>query len=104
MLDPAHRGKVDLFVMGPDDEFTDSRLARRLRADVLAVPCWVASAEDIVLAELRWRQSSRSEVQWRDCVEMCAADDLDTEYLRHWAHRLGVTDDLEDLLATTSAD
>jgi hypothetical protein len=70
---------------------------------VFDVPCWVASAEDVVLAELRWRMTSRSEVQWRDCIETASTNDLDITYLRHWAHELGVTDDLRALLDTTEA-
>lgn len=101
VLDPDHGGKVDLFVTGTDDAFTTSRLDRRIRADVFDVPCWVASAEDVVLAKLRRRLTSRSEVQWRDCIEIASTNDLDTPYLRHWAHELAVTDDLEDLLNAT---
>lgn len=104
VLDPSHGGKVDLFLTRPDDAFTRSRLARRIRADVFDVPCWVASAEDVVLAKLRWRLDSRSEVQWRDCVEIASTNELDATYLRHWAQHLDVTDDLEDLLAATAAD
>lgn len=98
VLDPEHGGKIDLFLTRPDDAFTASRLTRRIRAEVFDVPCWVASAEDVVLAKLRWRLESRSEVQWRDCVEIAAANPLDTAYLRRWAGNLGVTEDLEDLL------
>ena len=104
VLDPSHGGKVDLFLTRPDDAFTSSRLARRIRADVFDVPCWVASAEDVVLAKLRWRLDSRSEVQWRDCVEIASTNELDAAYLRHWAQNLGVTDDLEDLLTATDTD
>lgn len=82
----------------PDDAFTTSRLGRRIRADVFDVPCWVATAEDVILAKLPWRQVSSSEVQWRDRVEIASTNDLDVTYLRHWARRLDVTDDLEDLL------
>lgn len=102
VLDPDHGGKIDLFVTGRDDAFTASRLERRVRAEVFAVSCWVASAEDVVLAKLRWRRSSRSEVQWRDCVEIAATNDLDTTYLRHWSHELGVADDLVDLVDSVS--
>ncbi len=104
VLDPAHGGKIDLFLTGPDDAFTTSRLARRIRAEVFDVPCWVASAEDVVIAKLRWRLTSRSEVQWRDCVEIAASNDLDLPYMQHWAKTLGVTNDLEDLLTATQAD
>jgi hypothetical protein len=102
VLDPDHGGKIDLFVTGSDDAFTTSRLERCIRAEVFDVPCWVASAEDVVLAKLRWRLTSRSEVQWRDCIEIAATNDLDTIYLRHWAHKLGITHDLEDLLDAAS--
>jgi hypothetical protein len=55
----------------------------------------------VVLAKLRWRLDSRSEGQWRDCVEIAAVQRLDEPYLRVWADRLGVSDDLEELLAST---
>lgn len=101
VLDPEHGGKIDAFVIGPDDAFTTSRLERRIRADVFDVPCWVASAEDVVIAKLRWRLTSRFEVQWRDCVEIASTNDLDIPYLRRWAQNLGIGDGLEDLLATS---
>jgi hypothetical protein len=92
-------GKVDVFVADPADAFTRSRLSRRVRADVLGVPAWVATPEDVVLAKLRWRLDSRSEVQWRDCVEIAATNELDVDYLESWAGRLGVEADLSDLLS-----
>lgn len=94
-------GKVDVFVAMATDEFAQSRLSRRVAADVLGVPSWVASPEDVVLAKLRWRLDSRSEVQWRDCVEIAATQHLDPEYIWLWAPRLGVSADLADLLAST---
>jgi hypothetical protein len=75
VLDVEHGGKIDVFVARLQDAFTTSRLERRLRAQVFDVPCWVASAEDVVLAKLRWRLGSRSEVQWRDCVEIASTND-----------------------------
>ena len=96
-------GKVDIFVPPKGDAFTSSRLARRCRATVLGVDVDVASAEDVLLAKLRWRLESRSDVQWRDCVEIAATNDLDVAYLGEWAGRLGVAADLADLLGETSA-
>ena len=80
------------------------RLHRRLPAEVLGVSTWVATPEDVVLAKLRWRLESRSEVQWRDCVEIAAINDLDVEHLRRWATRLGVEADLDELLRATAND
>lgn len=92
-------GKVDVFVSPPGDEFTQCRLARRINANVLGVSTWVATAEDVVLAKLRWRLRSRSATQWRDCVEIAEVQDLDRAYMFSWAASLGVTDDLEELFA-----
>ena len=94
-------GKVDVFVAPPEDAFTRSRMERRVRMDVLGVPAWVATPEDVVLATLRWRLESRSTVQWRDCAEIAATQLLDEEYLWSWADTLGVRSDLTDLLEQT---
>jgi len=104
VLDPDRGGKIDLFVIDRDDAFTRSRLDRRIRAEVFDVPCWVATAEDVVLAKLRWRLESRSEIQWRDCVEIAAVNDLDLAYLRRWAPELGIGEDVELLITTAGAD
>jgi hypothetical protein len=102
VLHPASGGKVDVFVRPTTDAFTRSRLERRVRSAVLGIDCWVATPEDVVLAKLRWRLTSRSEVQWRDCVEIAATQRLDGEYLREWAEPLGVAADLAELLADTA--
>lgn len=98
VLDPGSGGKVDVFVPVAGDAFTASRISRRIRVDVFGVPCWVASAEDVLLAKLRWRLESRSEIQWRDCVEIASTNELDDEYLLSWAEELAVSDDLSELI------
>jgi hypothetical protein len=92
-------GKVDVFAVSPDDAFERSRLERRVPTDVLGLASWVATAEDVVLAKLRWRLESRSEVQWRDCVEIAAVHQLDQPYLWKWAPVLDVVEDLAELLS-----
>jgi hypothetical protein len=98
VLHMSSGGKIDLFVVAPEDEFERARLDRRVAAQVLGVDSWISTAEDVVLAKLRWRLESRSEVQWRDCVEIAAVHELDRAYLSTWAPRLGVVDDLAELL------
>lgn len=98
VLHPASGGKVDVFVAPRADRFTRSRVQRRVSAVVFGVETWVATPEDVVLAKLRWRLESRSEVQWRDCVEIAAVQHLDVEYLRSWAAELNVMADLDELL------
>ena len=98
ILHPQSGGKVDVFAIPASDPFTRSRIARRVRAEILGVEAWIATPEDVVLAKLRWRLESRSETQWRDCVEIAAINDLDISYMRRWAAELGVQEDLAELL------
>jgi hypothetical protein len=63
-----------------------------------AAACPVSTAEDVVIAKLRWYKDGGqvSERQWRDIGEVIATNpNLDLDYLRLWAGRLQVTDLLE---------
>jgi hypothetical protein len=98
VLHTTSGGKIDLFVVGAGRRIRalsprSARAGRRTR-----LTSWVATAEDVVLAKLKWRLDSRSEVQWRDCVEIAAVQELDQAYVWRWAPVLGVVDDLADLL------
>ena len=94
-------GKVDVFVCQTSDAFESSRLDRRVKLKVLGLDTWVSTPEDVVLSKLLWRVQTRSEVQWRDCVEVAATQKLDVKYLRIWATELGLSADLEELLEAT---
>ena len=96
--------KVDFFVASTD-EFAVSQLDRRQsralspdRPDEV----FVATAEDTVLAKLRWFRagSESSKNQWNDVLGIIsvARDELDTTYLQTWAERLGVDDLLQRAL------
>lgn len=98
ILHPASGGKVDVFVRSKENNFDAARLNRRVRARLLDFDTWVCTAEDIILAKLLWRRESRSERQWQDCAELASFNKLDIAHMREWANRLGVTEDLEDLL------
>lgn len=90
--------KIDIFVPSADDPLASAALARRVRADVFGSSCWVASAEDLILAKLKWRLESRSERQWIDCGEIAATVELDRAYLRSRALELGLDVDLAQLI------
>lgn len=89
--------KFDIFPAA--EEFHDIQLER---ATEVAVPffgepvlCFVATAEDILLAKLRWyRQGGEvSERQWTDIHGILAINpELDFAYVNPWAARLGVAD------------
>lgn len=98
VIHPPTGGKVDIFVVLDTNDFEMMRLERRVPAEVFGVPAYVVSPEDVVLSKLLWRKDSRSEVQWRDCQELVATLDLDLDHMRYWGERLGIREDLDDLL------
>jgi hypothetical protein len=89
--------KVDLFVAS-DDAFAtaqlDRRQLRKLSPD-LNDEVYIATAEDTVLAKLRWFRAGNesSKNQWNDVLGILAVQqDLDTNYLQTWAEQLGIDD------------
>lgn len=102
--------KVDFFVPKADDfsrAQLDRRQARRLSPD-RDETVWVASAEDTILAKLRWFRAGQetSSNQWNDVIGMLGTsrDTLDVEYLRTWAKELGVADLFEKALDDVRED
>lgn len=93
--------KVDIFIAKADD-FVRKQLERReLRkiAPEIDQFIYVATAEDTVLAKLRWYREGDevSSTQWSDVLGVLGAQsvNLDIAYLREWADKLGVKDLLE---------
>jgi hypothetical protein len=93
--------KVDFFVKGRG-AFDELELERSVLMQITADPprsAFVKTAEDTVLRKLQWYRSGGevSDRQWRDVlgVLMAVGEELDREYLHHWARRLGVSDLLE---------
>ncbi len=94
--------KFDLF---PAISAFDSSQLRRaslipMTVDGEAVRCPIASAEDVVLAKLRWMKlgASVSAQQRRDIQGVLAVTaDLDWHYVREWAAVLGVKELLAEV-------
>jgi hypothetical protein len=93
--------KVDIFIP-KSDEFSRKQIERRqlrkLAPDVEQM-VYVATAEDTILAKLRWYNSGgrASNTQWTDVVGIIGGSSsiLDLDYLRDWAERLGLTELLD---------
>jgi len=88
--------KFDIFPA--NTEFHRSQLTRAKNRRVPgaeSVTCKVATAEDILLAKLRWYRDGGeiSDRQWSDIGGILEVNsNLDDTYLDHWAARLGVSD------------
>jgi len=98
--------KVDIFV-NKQRPFDKSQFERRIKQVISSEPkcaVYVASAEDNVLAKLEWyrKGSEVSERQWRDVLEtLKIQENIDVNYLRHWANILDVADLMEKALMET---
>lgn len=96
--------KVDVFVAGTDP-FQLMQMRRRVLQAVSAdgqTTCYVASAEDTVLAKLQWYRESGgvSDRQWNDVLGVLKVQGpaLNRAYLREWARELKLPDLLDRAL------
>lgn len=95
--------KVDIFIPKTDSFGTaelDRRQLRKISPD-RDESVFVATAEDTVLAKLRYRAGHEtSSNQWNDVVGILGTSlhTLDFEYLRVWAKELNLTDLFEKAL------
>jgi hypothetical protein len=93
--------KVDIFIASTDEfarEQLSRRQLRRLSGDQ-SNEVYVATAEDTILAKLRWYRmgNETSNNQWNDVLGILEVlrDNLDEPYLRQWGEQLGIGDLLQ---------
>lgn len=88
--------KIDFYPISDDSDLEIDAFARRRLHDIGAGEAWVASAEDVILAKLRWfrRGGEASETQWRDVLGVLKVqgESLDFAYLSAQAQRFGLKD------------
>lgn len=96
VIDLESGWKVDL-ILRKQRAFSREEFSRRQPATILGARCFVASAEDTILAKLEWARSGESERQLRDVAGILAlrGSELDRGYLERWAAELGVAALLE---------
>jgi hypothetical protein len=85
--------KVDMIVR-KSDAYRETEFARRRSIRVGNHDFWIVSREDLILSKLLWARDGGSELQIRD-VRALAQEEVDRDYLRRWAPRLGVVEALE---------
>lgn len=96
--------KVDVFIP-KDEEFAHAQLERRELRKIspdTEEAVFVATAEDTILAKLRWYQAGEesSSTQWKDVVGILGTSrhTLDLHYLEAWGEKLGVKELLQKAL------
>lgn len=92
--------KIDLMV-SQETPFEVSAFQRKVRHQVTDFEFYFCTAEDIVLAKLDWYRKSGKVLdrQLRDIqTVLMVQQNLDLDYLRSWAQRLGTLTQLENSL------
>lgn len=91
VIDFATGWKVD-FIIAEDSEYGRAAMGRRMVTEVLGTTVYVASAEDVVIAKLRWAKLGGSERQLEDAAGILAEQGptLDLPYVEHWVSSLGL--------------
>jgi hypothetical protein len=92
VIDFASGWKADIIVR-KDRAFSREELGRRVRANILGVDTWIASAEDVVISKLEWaKKGGGSERQLRDVRGVLdqRGPDLDAVYIARWVDALGL--------------
>jgi len=89
VLDMATGWKVDL-IPRKRRAFSETEFARRSQLDVMGVPTYVASVEDVIVSKLEWAKAGGSERQLEDVRELVRLKDaeLDRAYVDQWVARL----------------
>lgn len=102
--------KIDFFIPKSDDFAVaelDRRQLRRISPNSEDV-IYVATAEDTVLAKLRWYRAGQetSTNQWNDVVGILAIsqETLDLAYLYSWSEKLGIQDLFKKALEDVKQD
>jgi predicted nucleotidyltransferase len=94
-------GDLDIDVFIADTPYQHAYMERRQRAQSQGLDMWVVSAEDLVLLKLVAARP-RDMIDVADVLFM--QGQLDENYMRQWAQRLGVLDSLERALANHPGD
>lgn len=82
--------KID-FIIRKGEEFQNATFSRRKKVLIEKIPMWFISAEDLVLAKLRWAKDSHSETQLKDVRNLIeTVDGLDLKYIENWISQLGL--------------
>lgn len=102
----ASAQKVDVFPATEAFHEVQLERATMVPIGIGQIQCPVATAEDILLAKLRWYRMGGevSQRQWNDITTLLAVPVLDAPYLRLWASRLQVADLLEKAIADVKRD
>lgn len=98
-IDGSSGLKVDFWILNSKDPFDVSRFKRRVYKSSLGQRVAFTTAEDLLLAKLKWYKESGSNRQWEDVesIVQVSGKKLDRAYIKQWAKKMGLARFLKDL-------
>jgi len=99
IIHPSSGFKIDVYI-NPDTAYDHARLARRQRLPLVGgTDAYFARPEDIILYKLLYARRGFSGVHLRDVLGILRVSgaELDEQYIRTWADRLGVRESWEEI-------
>ena len=92
VIDFATNWKVD-FIIAEDTEYGRTAMKRRRLIEIAGKAMYISSAEDVIIAKLRWAKLSGSERQLRDVANIVGAQgkNLDMNYIERWVLEFDVS-------------
>ena len=91
VIDYSTGWKVD-FIIAEESEYGRTAMTRRVQINIAGNAVYVASAEDVLIAKLRWAKLGGSERQLQDATGIFSTQggSLDVAYIAHWVRELGL--------------
>jgi len=92
VLDDLTGFKID-FVFRKSGEFSQEGFKRRKKASVWGIPLYIATPEDVVIANLEWEKFGKSSRQIEDAAGILKVrgGELDLPYIQKWVDQLNLT-------------
>ena len=89
VIDSVTGWKVD-FIFSDDSPYGQAALVRRVRLELSGISVSVTSAEDVLIAKLRWAKASGSNRQFQDAKDILKTQSgqLDFAYVERWVAEL----------------
>ena len=101
VIDFATGWKVD-FIIAEQSEYGRIAMVRRKPIEIGGNTVYLASAEDVLIAKLRWAQMSGSQRQLQDAAGILATQGskLDISYVERWVQDFGLEEQWNAVLGT----
>ncbi len=81
--------KIDL-VLKKKSEYQQNAFERRRKLDFYGKEIYIITLEDLIISKLNWAKDSLSEKQLTD-VENLLQNEYDTDYVKDWTNKLGIS-------------